>query len=233
MINTAIYLCLFVGLVKADGLGHYGGSSGGFSGSSNFASGSVGFGGSRRGSGSFGGAASFGGSSSFGGFSGDLTESIPGTPGSDYPIYDEVPSSNFQCNGRVEGGYYADPQAECQAFHVCVIDAYGQLTPTSFLCPNGTLFNQQYFICDWWFNVDCSQAEGFYSLNEQIAAERQRFSNAGSSSGGSRRFSSGSSNSGFSSGAGSVGGARRFSSGSSNSGFSSGASSVGGGRRFS
>ena len=26
----------------------------------------------------------------------------------------------------------------------------------SFLCPNGTLFNQQYFICDWWFNVDCS-----------------------------------------------------------------------------
>ena len=25
-----------------------------------------------------------------------------------------------------------------------------------FLCPNGTLFNQQYFICDWWFNVDCS-----------------------------------------------------------------------------
>ena len=26
----------------------------------------------------------------------------------------------------------------------------------SFLCPNGTLFQQQYFICDWWFNVDCS-----------------------------------------------------------------------------
>ena len=26
----------------------------------------------------------------------------------------------------------------------------------SFLCPNGTLFEQQYFICDWWFNVDCS-----------------------------------------------------------------------------
>ena len=24
------------------------------------------------------------------------------------------------------------------------------------LCPNGTLYNQQYFICDWWFNVDCS-----------------------------------------------------------------------------
>ena len=30
------------------------------------------------------------------------------------------------------------------------------LTKYSLLCPNGTLFNQQYFICDWWFNVDCS-----------------------------------------------------------------------------
>jgi hypothetical protein len=30
----------------------------------------------------------------------------------------------------------------------------------------------KYFVCDWWFNVDCSTAESFYSLNEQIAAER-------------------------------------------------------------
>ena len=27
------------------------------------------------------------------------------------------------------------------------------------MCPNGTIFNQAYFICDWWFNVDCSEAE--------------------------------------------------------------------------
>ena len=46
------------------------------------------------------------------------------------------------------------------------------LTKYSLLCPNGTLFNQQYFICDWWFNVDCSLAEEFYSLNEDIAAEQ-------------------------------------------------------------
>ena len=39
-----------------------------------------------------------------------------------------------------------------------------------FLCPNGTLFHQQYFICDWWFNVDCSLAESFYGLNEEVAA---------------------------------------------------------------
>jgi hypothetical protein len=24
---------------------------------------------------------------------------------------------------------------------------------TAFLCPNGTMFNQQYFVCDWWYNL--------------------------------------------------------------------------------
>ena len=32
---------------------------------------------------------------------------------------------------------------------------------------------QEYFICDWWFNFDCADAEGLYSLNEEIAAERE------------------------------------------------------------
>ena len=79
---------------------------------------------------------------------------------------------------------------------MCVNFGEGDLTKYSLLCPNGeertsnifiiifhknifiikfkifagTLFNQQYFICDWWFNVDCSQAEDFYSLNEDVAA---------------------------------------------------------------
>ena len=47
------------------------------------------------------------------------------------------------------------------------------LTKYSFLCPNGSLFDQQYFICDFWFNVDCSQAETLYSLNDALAAERE------------------------------------------------------------
>ena len=57
---------------------------------------------------------------------------------------------------QVEGGYYADVEGDCQPFHICAADGQGGLTKYSFLCPNGTLFNQQYFICDWWFNVDCS-----------------------------------------------------------------------------
>ena len=67
-------------------------------------------------------------------------------------------------------GYYADTDADCQAFHICAPDGSSSLLKYSFLCPNGTLFNQQYFICDWWFNVDCSQAPTFYALNADIAA---------------------------------------------------------------
>ena len=70
-------------------------------------------------------------------------------------------------------GYYADPEAQCQVFHICTADGQGGLAKYSFLCPNGTIFNQNYFICDWWFNFDCAEAEGLYSLNEEIAAERE------------------------------------------------------------
>merc|ERR1712008_220379 len=108
-----------------------------------------------------------------------LGNSIPGVPGEDYPIYNEVPESGFVCDGQVDGGYYADPEAECQAFHICTADGAGGLAKYSFLCPNGTLFNQNYFICDWWFNFDCSTAEELYSLNDEIAAEREALAGAG------------------------------------------------------
>merc|ERR1712001_212361 len=102
-----------------------------------------------------------------------LGNSIPGVPGEGYPIYAEVPESGFSCEGQVDGGYYADPEAECQAFHICTADGAGGLAKYSFLCPNGTLFNQNYFICDWWFNFDCATAEDLYSLNDEIATERE------------------------------------------------------------
>ena len=54
------------------------------------------------------------------------------------------------------------------------------MSTVSFLCPNGTIFNQNYFICDWWFNFDCSEAEGLYSLNDKIAAEREELAAAAS-----------------------------------------------------
>ena len=113
-------------------------------------------------------------------------QNIPGVPGEDYPIFVLPPETQFDCNEQIEGnyksnltirlsifcvqGYYADTDADCQAFHICAPDGSSSLLKYSFLCPNGTLFNQQYFICDWWFNVDCSQAPTFYSLNADIAA---------------------------------------------------------------
>jgi hypothetical protein len=48
-------------------------------------------------------------------------------------------------------GYYADVEMGCQAFHVCLQEPNSdKLFKQSFLCPNGTLFQQQIFNCDWW-----------------------------------------------------------------------------------
>merc|ERR1711892_1289094 len=153
----------------------------------------------RQGGGSGGGAGGFGGGSGAGGFGGgseggfddaaggsggSLEEAIPGVPGDDYPIFAEVPDTSFLCDGQAEGGYYSDPEAECQAFHICGSDGNGGLTKYSFLCPNGTLFQQQYFVCDWWFNVDCSLAESLYSINDENAAERESNSPPGTSGSG-------------------------------------------------
>merc|ERR1712045_309382 len=64
----------------------------------------------------------------------------------------------------VFGGYYADPATDCQQYSVCLQDPISPdtLYPVNFLCPNGTIFNQQLFNCDWWFNVDCEASEGLY-----------------------------------------------------------------------
>merc|ERR1712106_1263659 len=88
--------------------------------------------------------------------------------GTDYPILSEVQDTAFSCQGRVQGGYYADTEADCQQYNVCLQDPVDTLTlsTVSFLCPNGTIFNQELFVCDWWFNVDCTSAPGFYSLSE-------------------------------------------------------------------
>merc|ERR1719341_1066608 len=141
-------------------------------GQSQYQSGSTGgFGGSSGGG--FGGSSGvYDDASDASGGAGSLEETIPGVPGDDYPIFAEVPETSFFCDGQVDGGYYADPEAECQAFHICAADGAGGLTKYSFLCPNGTLFQQQYFVCDWWFNVDCSLAEQLYSINDENAAER-------------------------------------------------------------
>lgn len=62
-------------------------------------------------------------------------------------------------------GYYADIEAGCQVFRVCTVGStYGF---QSFLCPNGTLFNQSVFVCDWWMNVNCQESQQLFSNNNE------------------------------------------------------------------
>lgn len=62
-------------------------------------------------------------------------------------------------------GYYADLETNCQVFRVCTVGStYGF---QSFLCPNGTLFNQAVFVCDWWMNVDCQNSQQFFNNNNE------------------------------------------------------------------
>lgn len=31
-----------------------------------------------------------------------------------------MPKTSFTCRDKILGGYYADPETQCQMFHVCV-----------------------------------------------------------------------------------------------------------------
>lgn len=56
-------------------------------------------------------------------------------------IYDH-PKTGFSCGDKVAGQYYADPETKCAVYYVCIPNERGSLSPTSFACPNGTIFNQ-------------------------------------------------------------------------------------------
>lgn len=100
----------------------------------------------------------------------------------------------FQPNNEIiffiSTGYYADMETRCQVWHWCLHS--GQ--QFDFLCPNGTVFNQviiEYFfefsylffnslifqqnyrVCDWFYNVDCTQAEDLYLNNEELYKDAQ------------------------------------------------------------
>ncbi|CAB0001593.1 unnamed protein product [Nesidiocoris tenuis] len=78
----------------------------------------------------------------------------------EYPTYNEVPKGlAFTCASKGPG-YYADPDAQCQVWHWCLPSG----AMYSFLCPNGTVFNQAVRVCDWWFNVDCPSSASRFAI---------------------------------------------------------------------
>lgn len=81
--------------------------------------------------------------------------------------------TDFKCSAP---GIYADQETGCQVFHFC--QDGGRMD--SFFCPNLTLFNQRFFVCDWSYNVDCNSAHLHYSLNDGLykSQSTQTISNA-------------------------------------------------------
>ncbi|KAL4717890.1 hypothetical protein ACJJTC_005735, partial [Scirpophaga incertulas] len=67
-----------------------------------------------------------------------------------YPVFEHAPKTDFSCIGR-QRGYYADVHSGCQAFHFC----WRQRLVDTELCGNGTLFNEQFQVCDHFYNVRC------------------------------------------------------------------------------
>ena len=91
---------------------------------------------------------------------------IPGEPQVDYPVFSFIPKTRFKCTDKVDGGYYADTEAQCQVFHICSHMGQGRAQRYSFLCPNGTMFQQQFNVCQWWYYVDCQESPEYYPQKE-------------------------------------------------------------------
>lgn len=73
-----------------------------------------------------------------------------------------MPETSFSCRNKIVGSYYADPETDCQVFHVCVSVA-GTVQDYKFLCPNDTAFDQESQTCADWYDVDCEAATLYYA----------------------------------------------------------------------
>ncbi|XP_043951453.1 uncharacterized protein LOC108031930 isoform X2 [Drosophila biarmipes] len=84
--------------------------------------------------------------------------------GRPWPTYSlqNMPKTQFTCHDKILGGYYADPETQCQMFHVCVKLPGVGVQDYRFLCPNTTAFDQELQICANWVDVDCDKATSFY-----------------------------------------------------------------------
>ncbi|XP_015177078.1 PREDICTED: FK506-binding protein 5-like isoform X2 [Polistes dominula] len=85
-----------------------------------------------------------------------------------YLDFHNLPDTNFSCQGKVIGGYYADIETGCQMFHVCTIGQKDEIMDIRFLCLNGTIFDQETRVCERVDEVDCSKSEQFYNLNLEL-----------------------------------------------------------------
>ncbi|XP_017848495.1 mucin-5AC isoform X2 [Drosophila busckii] len=94
----------------------------------------------------------------------DEDEDLFGRPWPTYSLQN-MPKTQFTCRDKILGGYYADPETQCQMFHVCVKLPGIGVQDYRFLCPNSTAFDQELQICANWADVDCDKATAYYDNN--------------------------------------------------------------------
>ncbi|CAL1279214.1 unnamed protein product [Larinioides sclopetarius] len=91
-------------------------------------------------------------------------DEIPGEATVDYPTFHTIPRTTFSCDEQDYNGYYADMETSCQVVHLCQDGG----VQSSFLCPNGTIFNQEKLSCQWWYKVNCANSLQFYVINSNL-----------------------------------------------------------------
>ncbi|XP_037923077.1 mucin-5AC isoform X1 [Hermetia illucens] len=97
----------------------------------------------------------------------EVYQGVVGRAGIDFPIHAHIPQTSFSCR-QYGNGYFADLETDCQVFHIC-----DDGRKISFLCPNGTIFQQPELICDWWFKVNCGKSPNFYADSAEIQSRGQ------------------------------------------------------------
>ncbi|XP_055911834.1 titin homolog [Eupeodes corollae] len=82
-------------------------------------------------------------------------------------------TDGFSCDNKTYG-YYADVENECQIFHVCLPVTYADGKENtfrwSFICPEETVFSQEYFTCmrSEDMSIDCEESFKYYELNRNF-----------------------------------------------------------------
>ncbi|KAG1680315.1 hypothetical protein GQR58_012474 [Nymphon striatum] len=91
-----------------------------------------------------------------------LTPTPMSTPTLALSKAESMPNTSFKCNPEqhIDGFYYADEETNCKLFHRCIYTPDEQsnfkiATQRTFMCAEGTLFNQTTVSCMVYDMVDC------------------------------------------------------------------------------
>lgn len=60
--------------------------------------------------------------------------------------------------------HYLIFKLDFQVFHICEVGG----AKHSFLCPSGSVFNQKYLVCDWWYDFVCENVQDLFSDQQEL-----------------------------------------------------------------